>query len=153
DFLDLKLGMRKPRCGELLYRPPSEAERAGAAKIRRMVKENFGLAIERPGENLFAFVKDLSEVHYLPASDPAERATADEVDLSQGWSISADATLEAAARRFAAYLRSAMSAHVAVGQSKKNIRLQITSGLDGGREAFRIQVNQDAIHVNGHDEA
>jgi hypothetical protein len=153
DFLDIKLGIRKPRCVELVYRPPSEDERAGAAEIQRIVRENFGQTIERPGEELFAFVKDLSEMRYPPARDPAGKADGDEIDLSRGWSISAAGTLDAPARRFAAYLRSAMKAEVTAGQGEKNIRLEIRPGLEGGREAFRIKVNQDEVRITGHDEA
>ena len=93
DALDIKLGNLKPRCAALVYRPASDAEKAAAAEIRRMIGEDFGKTIERPGEDLFAFVKDLSESRYLPARDPAGKAGGDEIDLSRGWSISAPGNL------------------------------------------------------------
>src|SRR6185503_16226874 len=109
--------------------------------------------IERPGEDLFAFVKDLSESRYLPARDPAGKADGDEIDLSRGWGISAPDNLDAAAVRFAAYMRSAMNAKIAKGPSQKNIRLEVAPGLEGGREAFRVSVSPDEVRITGSDEA
>src|SRR5206468_3824295 len=117
------------RCAELVYRPPSQEERAGAAEIRRIVGKNFGQSIERPGEELFAFVRDLSEVRYLPARDPTAKAGGDEIDLSRGWSITAPGTLDAAALRLADYLRSAMNAEVEARPGEKNVRLEISPDL------------------------
>src|SRR5207245_2589776 len=98
-------------------------------------------------------VKELSETHYPPARDPAGQAGRDEIDLSSGWSISASGALDAAARHFALYLRSAMKAEVAAGPGPKNIRLEVTPGLEGGREAFRVLVNDGEVRVTGSDEA
>ena len=153
DALDIKLGNLKPRCAALEYRPPSDAEKAAAAEMRRMIGEDFGKTIERPGEDLFAFVKDLSESRYLPARDPAGKAGGDEIDLSRGWGISGPASLDAAAVRFAAYMKSAMNAEIKAGPGQKNIRLEVTPGLEGGREAFRIQVNRDELRISANDEA
>jgi hypothetical protein len=153
DFLDIKLGIRKPRCVELVYRPPSEQEKTAAVEIRRIVRENFGQMIERPGEDLFAFVKDLTEARYLPARDSTRKADGDEIDLSRGWSISAAGALDAAARRFVAYLRSAMNADVALGLGAKNIHLAVEPGLEGGREAFRVEVTEGEVRITGHDES
>lgn len=153
DALDIKLGGRKPRCTVLVYRSPSEREKAGAAEMRRMVQENFGQTIERPGEDLFAFVKDLSQACYSPARDPAGEAGRDEIDLSRGWSISSVGVLDAAAGRFASYLESAMNAKVAIGPGEKNIRLEVGPGLEGGRDSFRVDVNEGEVQVTGQDEA
>lgn len=153
DALDIKLGNLKPRCAVLAYRPPSDAERAAAAEMRRMIKEDFGKTIERPGEDLFAFVKYLSESRYLPARDPAAKAGGDEIDLSRGWGISGPAGLDAAALRFTAYMKSAMNADIKAGAGPNNIRLEVTPGLEGGREAFRISVSPDEVRITGNDEA
>lgn len=153
DALDIKLGNLKPRCAALVYAPPSEAEKAAAVEIRRMIGEDFGKNIDRPGEDLFSFVKDLSESRYLPARDPAGKAGTEEIDLSRGWSITAPGKLDAAAVRFVAYMRSAMNAEVTNGPGQKNIRLEVTPGLDGGREAFRTSVSPDEVRIIGNDEA
>src|SRR5580704_581594 len=57
DFLDVKLGLRKPRSSELLYQPPSAADQARAREIRATVRELFGDSIHQRGEDLFHFVK------------------------------------------------------------------------------------------------
>ncbi|MEB2362085.1 MAG: hypothetical protein OZ929_12165 [Bryobacterales bacterium] len=153
DFLDVKLGMAKPRCDELIYRTPSEREKAAAEEIRRTVREVFGQTIDRQGEDLFAFVRDLSETRYLPARDPQASAGKDEIDLSRGWGIVAADSLEAAGLRFAGWLQSAMGAQVASGRGPKNIHLELGSGLEGGREAFRIEVDEREVRILGNDEA
>jgi hypothetical protein len=60
DFLWVKLGRLKPRCEPLRYHPPDPGARRRAAEIRRIVKEEFGTALRRPGESRFAFVRELS---------------------------------------------------------------------------------------------
>jgi hypothetical protein len=66
DFLWVKLGRLKPRCEPLRYHPPDATARRGATEIRRVVKEEFGSALRRPGEPRFAFVQELS----TPPSGP-----------------------------------------------------------------------------------
>ncbi len=57
DFLWIKLGNLKPNCPPLRYSPPDEVARRGAAEIRRVVQEEFGPALHRPGEPRFSFLK------------------------------------------------------------------------------------------------
>jgi hypothetical protein len=66
DFLFIKLGSVKPKCGPLLYAPPTKEETAAAAKLAGWLREE-GLegAGAKPEERRFAFVNGLS----LP--DPA----------------------------------------------------------------------------------
>lgn len=61
DFLWIKLGRLKPQCEPLHYREPDEAAQLGAARIRRVVKADFGAAIHRPGVPRFDFVRQLSK--------------------------------------------------------------------------------------------
>ncbi|HEU0141355.1 MAG TPA: glycoside hydrolase family 20 zincin-like fold domain-containing protein, partial [Bryobacteraceae bacterium] len=152
DFLDFKLGT-KPRCDELTYQPPSQREKSAAEGIRRTVLESFGRAIDRPGEDLFAFVTDLSKTLYVPARDPAAKPHEDEIDLSRDWAISAGGSLEPAAFRFANWLQSVMNAEIVAGTGLKTIRLEVSPGVPGGREAFRIEVNEREVRILGNDDA
>jgi hypothetical protein len=60
DFLWVKLGRLKPKCGPLRYQPPDEAARRRAAEIRRVLAEDFGADLRRPMEPRFDFVRQLS---------------------------------------------------------------------------------------------
>lgn len=60
DFLWVKLGRLKPNCEPLRYRAPDEAAQRAAARIRRVIKADFGLEIRRPGVPRFDFVRQLS---------------------------------------------------------------------------------------------
>ena len=73
DFLGIKLGP-KPRCEELRYHPPSGEERAGAARVRKIVHDTMGAGLEERGENLFDFVGQLSRRADGPAKSRDTRA-------------------------------------------------------------------------------
>lgn len=60
DFLFVKLGNLKPKCGPLRYAPPDEAARRRAAEIKRLLETTFGADLRRPEEPRFAFVGQLS---------------------------------------------------------------------------------------------
>ena len=60
DFLFHKLGLLKPKCEPLRYRPPDEASRRRAAEIRRVVEADFGAELSAPAEPRFEFVRRLS---------------------------------------------------------------------------------------------
>lgn len=60
DFLWVKLGRLKPKCEPLRYQAPDERARRRAAEIRRVVEQEFGRELTRPGEPRFAFVHRLS---------------------------------------------------------------------------------------------
>lgn len=73
DFLWVKLGRVKPKCEPLRYRPPDAAARRRAAEIRRVVQQDFGKEILRPGEPRFDFVRQLSTPpHSAPPPQPHE---------------------------------------------------------------------------------
>ena len=63
DFLWIKLGSLKPKCGPIRYCPPDEAARQRAAEIRRVVEKDFGAELRRPSEPRFDFVRQLSTPH------------------------------------------------------------------------------------------
>ncbi len=56
DFLDHKLGP-KPDCEPVAWRAFTAAERAGAARVRRIVRQTMGRSIEERGEDLCQFLK------------------------------------------------------------------------------------------------
>ena len=62
DFLFIKLGSLKPRCGPVTYAEPDRTARERAAQIKQIVQDHFGAELQRPGEPRFAFVDRLSRV-------------------------------------------------------------------------------------------
>jgi hypothetical protein len=153
DFLVGKLGMKKPRCAELVYAPPSPAEKARAEEIRATVQELFGDAIHQSGEELCHFVKVLSDPAFLPLRDDAASARHDEVDLSQGWGLDASPELSQEAGRFRSWLRQAMHAGLEGGAANKKIRLALDPADLSGHESCRIHVSPGEVAVTGHDRA
>jgi hypothetical protein len=93
DFLDHKLG-RKPRCEPVLYREPDAPERAAAARIRKMVREELGDAIRRPGEEPFAFVAQLSERSRSRARSESRHAAWDPRFIYSYFALYGDPLLE-----------------------------------------------------------
>lgn len=152
DALDIKLGFRKPHCETIIYQAPSEKDKASAAEIRRIVQQDFGARIDQQGEDRFAFIEDLSDTRHALLRDPAGKPDGDEIDLSQGWSISGAGDLNAMTR-FAAYMAEAMNVEVAVKEGKKNIRLEVAPGLEGGRDTFRAEISPGEVRIIGHDQA
>ncbi len=74
DFLFIKLGSLKPRCGPLRFTPSDEAARRREAEIARIVREEFPHGLSEPEDALFSFVPRLSA---RPAVPPAAPGTAD----------------------------------------------------------------------------
>ena len=66
DFLWIKLGRLKPACEPFVIAPRGGRERAAA--IRRVVEEDFGEALQKPGTPRFDFVRQFS---VPPAGVPA----------------------------------------------------------------------------------
>ena len=147
DFLGIKLG-RKPRCSELLYSPPSAADKARAREIRATVRELFGDSINQPGEERFHFVKVLSDGSKALLRDDAAKPRPDEVDLTQGWGLIASPALAQPAQQFRSYLRQAMGAQLSTGTAANNITLAIDPA-----QSFRIRVSRNEVAVTGHDSA
>jgi hypothetical protein len=57
DFLWAKMGLLKPRCGRVTYRPPAEEAGKRTAEIRRFVEREFGDELAKPGEPRFGFLR------------------------------------------------------------------------------------------------
>ena len=78
DFLFVKLGSLKPRCEPLNWSAPTPAERARAAEIASIVREEFGNVPLSGQEPLFSFVARLStsaDATVSPgAADPSKAA-------------------------------------------------------------------------------
>lgn len=150
DFLDHKLGP-KPDCPELVYTRPNAEERRAAARIRRLLREELGSALEEPGQELFEFVGELSETRYRPLREPGRAASPAQVDLSSGWSIRPpeQELPAAAARRLQDYLRSAMGAEVGFGEAGRAIRLSVDGQRLKGPEDFEIEVTGDEVRISG----
>jgi Glycosyl hydrolase family 20, domain 2 len=153
DFLVGKLGMKKPRCAELVYAPPSPAEQARAAEIRATVKELFGDAIRQSGEDLCHFVKVLSDPAFPPLRSDSVKAAHDEVDLSRGWSLDAAPDLAREADRFRSWLRQAMQADLKSAAGAKRVHLAIDPARVSGPESYRLQVATAEVAITGHDRA
>jgi hypothetical protein len=57
DFLWIKLGSLKPRCGKLSYAEPDDQVRRRAAEIRELVSRSFARDLATPAERRFAFLE------------------------------------------------------------------------------------------------
>lgn len=153
DFLNAKLGMVKPRCPALFYKPPSAAEKAGAADIRVAIRELFGNSIHKRGQESFHFIKVLSDPGIAPARDRFVSVARNEVELTQGWGLEAPAELAREAERFRSYLRQAMLVELQAGHAEKQVRLTIDRYRLVGNESFDIVVTPNEISITGHDRA
>lgn len=83
DFLFIKLGRLKPKCATLVYHEPTVDQRQQAARIKRIVRSQFGDQIAAaPGEEPFAFIQRLSRLpegwgQVEPNSDAAQPVASD----------------------------------------------------------------------------
>ncbi len=74
DFLYVKLGRLKPQCEPLRYQVPDERIRQREREIAEILRQEFPTAGQKPGEDLYAFVEDLSA---MPAQFSRRRAPSD----------------------------------------------------------------------------
>ncbi len=127
DFLDHKLGRGgKPVCERIRYATPDKDQIERAEQIKRTVWRYFGTSLDERGEDLFAFIGELS----APLANPPVPA---------GWKlISPDPKLEPAAARCIASLGSA---------PQRELRLERFSGSGLEGESFRISAGADAIAI------
>ena len=87
DFLWSKLGLGvKPRCAKLIYQPPTPEMELRAAEIKRLLQQQFGAALNEPGEPPFHFVQELSDLRPVSCRDPQVKARPEENDLSD-WAL------------------------------------------------------------------
>ncbi|HSB14931.1 MAG TPA: hypothetical protein VLE22_10765 [Bryobacteraceae bacterium] len=152
DFLDIKLGLNKPRCPELRYDPPSEADQHAAARIRETLRAVFGDSLRAPGQRSFQFVEELSDLRFVPMRDPSARPAPTEIDLTSGWSIAEPEgdVLASAARRLREFLRDAMGVSTATGG--KHIVLEVRPP-GNGPGSFDIAVSEAAVRITGDSDS
>lgn len=152
DFLDIKLGKVKPKCDELVYHTPSASEQKQEQWIRNVLRKNFGETLYRTGEGPAAFVSELSTFHYAPNRDDKAIPAANEIDLTSGWSIAGhDDILEAAAERFSRYMKSAMSADVAVRPSGSH-RIELVRDA-AAADGFHLEADSSHIRIRAQNDA
>jgi hypothetical protein len=159
DFLWIKLGLLKPRCGRLRYEEPSAATRRRAAEIKRQVRETFGSAIDDAGEPAFQFVADLSSTLVPAVPNPASPPAEGEVDLSRGWCLRPpgegaripDRVLDG----FRSYLQSAFGCEVVMAGENaphaKTMDVRVDAGMGQGAGSFQVNVERELIRVVGQD--
>lgn len=129
DFLDHKLGP-KPDCAELQYHDPTDAEQRRAAEIRATLEKHFGKALSMPGQERFAFVRQLS----APLDPPR---------LRDGWMVSGRSTaVNIATARVVATIN---------GVEPRNVRPLVDGTLPEG--AYKIVTTPDLVRVTAHDES
>jgi hypothetical protein len=143
----------KPACAELLFSAVREAD-PKTEFIKRTLERTFGKELNEPGEDRFAFTKELSDATYkskqLGAATPQ-----DEHDLSSGWAIVLPEphgpVLETAARDFAQFIAEAMGGSIRVTNTGSSPAITIRVGGTGPGN-FRIRAVEEGIHVAGGDE-
>lgn len=69
DMLWYKLGLLKPHCDPLVYRPPDDSVRRRAADIRAVIASDFGEAVDRSTTVQFDFIKELSTLTKAPSKN------------------------------------------------------------------------------------
>ncbi len=60
DFLWVKVGGMKPECSSIQYAQPTLATQKRCAEIKKIVEDNFDKELNKPQEERFAFIKNLS---------------------------------------------------------------------------------------------
>src|SRR4030095_7254514 len=118
EFLDHKLGFKKPQCEPLRYETPSPRARQRAAEIKRTIQKTFGSSFQEPGEAAFRFVEDLSSTSFDRIRVPETRASREEIDLS-GWTmVTSEAEfVQGRVRRFQSFLKDALACETKIGTS------------------------------------
>lgn len=119
DFLDVKLG-RKPDCAPVVYARPNVEEAREMARIRAIVRKEFGTELAKPGEPLCGFVAALSD-----ARNPRIRTGI----AGSGWTIApvADPRLARAGERFLRFVQESF------GGGEGRISLALAAGMGGSR--------------------
>ncbi len=148
DALDIKLGRLKPDCPTLRYTQSTPDELRRAKEIRESLHRWFGQRLNEPGEDRFAFVKELSEPDHSLVLNPAYRGTDREVNLSPGWSFELETrseVLEGAVLRFRDFMQRRLNVSLQAGANK--ISLELQPGAFPEQESFRITTDSTAIRI------
>ena len=72
DMLWYKLGLLKPHCEPLIYRPPDDSARRRAAEIRALIAKDFGEGVDRSIATRFEFSHELSTSIAAPTKNENE---------------------------------------------------------------------------------
>jgi len=159
DFLWIKLGSLKPHCERLRYEEPSSEARQRVAEIRQIVRSSFGSSLDDPGEPAFAFVGQLSAVQPSLERLPDGRHSADEIDLSRGWTILRPPENSGIPVSFAeelrTYLRSAFGCETNLADwsaaGARVIRVSLNPALAETPGSFELNVQAQEISLLGRD--
>ena len=159
DFLWMKLGQLKPHCELLRYKEPTAEIRQLSGKIKQLIKEALGPALDNAGEPAFQFVADLSrtDIPVLPSSQ--SQPSKGEVALNLGWTLrragQESAIPPRALEEFQGYLRSAFGCEVSVSEanqvSSKVLEVSVESSIPGAPGSFAVSVQPEKISVVGQD--
>jgi hypothetical protein len=147
DFLDIKLGRVKPRCEPLRYSAPTEKQQERAAEIRALLTKWFGSQLNEPGEDRFAFVKELSSRPSSRLRNAEQKTSAGEVDLSDGWTIVASGDAKAAGDNLRWFLTERMRAGIA--DAGKQLLLQV----EPSRRGWSADISPHRIVISAADAA
>jgi len=153
DFLDHKLGFKKPQCEPLRYETPSPRARQRAAEIKRTIQKTFGSPFQEPGEAAFRFVEDLSSTSFDRIRVPETRASREEIDLS-GWTmVTSEAEfVQGRVRRFQSFLKDALACETKIGTSgdaagSRSVRFSVDPALSLKADSFEIDSQGDRMTV------
>src|SRR5687768_12905833 len=150
DFLDHKLGFKKPECGPLRYETPSSAARQRAAEIKRTIQKAFGSSFGEPGEAAFRFVEDLSSTSFERIRVPESKASREEIDLT-GWTLVTSDTgfVQSRVRRFQTFLKDALACETKIGTAagSRSIRFTVDPALSLKADSFEIDSQTDRMTV------
>lgn len=124
DFLDVKLGRVKPSCEPVRYSPPTEQQQRRAAEIRASLTKWFGNRLGERGEDIFAFVQELSTRPSGSLRNPQHKPQADMVDLSSGWIIVSQSGAQAAGDNLRWFLTERMGVKPGTGSAAKQVVLR-----------------------------
>jgi hypothetical protein len=159
DFLWTKLGSVKPHCERLRYEAPSPEARRRAAEIKQIVRSSFGSSFEEPGEPAFDFVRQLSIVQPSSERLPPSRPSADEIDLSHGWTLSRPPQNSGIPVSFVEelrrYLRSVFGCETNLADTgtvgSKVIRVSLDAALAQAPGSFEVNVQAQEVRILGRD--
>lgn len=157
DFLSVKLG-DKPECAEVFYHPPSAQELMAAHRVRDIIRQTLGKALDEEGEQPFHFVSQLSSP-FPVVRNSASVAGEQEVDLTREWCVIQPnrRELDDAARRLSGYLRTAMQADVPVERVRRPGRKEVRMKVDPLRKSilggFNVKVAEGEVRLSAGNKA
>lgn len=160
DFLWSKLGLGvKPRCAKLIYQPTTPEMELRAAEIKRLLQQQFGAALNEPGEPPFHFVQELSDLRPVSCRDPQVKARPEENDLSDWALVLPQGSPEgsvAMVEQFREYLKLAfgcstqlVTAAAAINQAQ--VRFQFDPSIINTAESFEIRSAPGSVRVTATD--